>query len=306
MLHLSQSSLCDEIPSHQNTASSEQASILQSDSSTQPNISAHPVTSPTEDIQISVLRATARIKIYSPNNWVIVRALLDQGSEATFITTNLIQLLNVPRVKQDANIYEIRNVRFSSHHTTRIVFGPVSRSVPTHSTTAHILPSLSEFVPNHSSHHNHWAHIKQLALANDNPLSSDPIDVIVRANLYGSLLLHGVVKGRCNEPVAQNTTLGLIISGPIAHSSPSINVTAHVTLLEKIDHDIKRFWELEEIPTKHQYTSEEQACEEHFKSIFSCSSSGLYIVRLPFRSTPPTDLRDSRLLSVVCKIKKND
>lgn len=53
-----------------------------------------------------------------------------------------------------------------------------------------------------------WSHTANLPLADDDPLNADPIDIIIGAELYNLLILECVHKGRHDEPIAQNTTLG--------------------------------------------------------------------------------------------------
>lgn len=50
-----------------------------------------------------------------------------------------------------------------------------------------------------------------------------------------------------------------------------------------LEASLKRFWEIEEIPEQRPQTTEELKCEEHFMATHHRSSSGRYIVQLPFR-----------------------
>lgn len=111
------------------------------------------------------------------------------------------------------------------------------------------------------------------------------------------LLLEGVRKGSASEPVAQNTTLGWILSGPAAPdpNDASTVVSVHQTsVLESLDTNLRRFWEVEEIPQSLHMTPAEQHCENHFLSSHSRASDGHYILRLPFKSGPPISLGESR------------
>ena len=73
-------------------------------------------------------------------------------------------------------------------------------------------------------------------------MSLDPIEIIIRADLYGLMLLDGVRKGSAHEPIAQNTTLGWIISGPVDPLYPESRVSVHVhhgNVLETLDFNIR-------------------------------------------------------------------
>ena len=70
------------------------------------------------------------------------------------------------------------------------------------------------------------------------------------------LVLDGVRKG---ASTAQNTTLGWILSGPIApFPADTKSVSAHhITTLDTLDSDLRRFWEIDEIPQTTHRSSEE-------------------------------------------------
>ena len=81
-------------------------------------------------------------------------------------------------------------------------------------------------------------------------MSSDPIDLIIGADIYGQVLLHEVRQGSACTPTAQNTTLGWILSSPPLAESPMSSVKIyHISLLEALDQNLKRFWELEDLPS---------------------------------------------------------
>ncbi|GFW44422.1 integrase catalytic domain-containing protein [Trichonephila clavipes] len=79
-----------------------------------------------------------------------------------------------------------------------------------------------------------------------------------------------------------------------------------------IDNQLKKFWELEEIPyVKNKIlTSEEQFVETHFQNTYVCYSDGCFVVKLPFYKSN-SELGDakpvaiSRLLPMERKFKNN-
>ncbi|XP_012151347.2 uncharacterized protein LOC105663908 [Megachile rotundata] len=122
--------------------------------------------------------------------------------------------------------------------------------------------------------------------------------MIVGADVYSLILNVGVRKGTANEPVAQDTTLGWILSGPVPaiseHSNPSSNTSMHhCATLESVDSAIRRFWEVEELPSRFQLTPAETVCENHFVATHKRTASGRYCVRLSFVQGPPIDIGTS-------------
>ena len=66
-------------------------------------------------------------------------------------------------------------------------------------------------------------------------------------------------------PYLQNTQLGWVISGTVHKKVSRVNQT-HCNFTQTLDSDLKRFWELEEIPETHNnLTKDESACENLFK-----------------------------------------
>jgi len=65
-------------------------------------------------------------------------------------------------------------------------------------------------------------------------------------------------------------TLGWILSGPTADLSANESnpeFAHHGVVLETLDRDLRRCWEIEEVPQKAPRSLEEQQCEEHFRAI---------------------------------------
>ncbi|XP_071578599.1 uncharacterized protein [Temnothorax nylanderi] len=175
-----------------------------------------------------------------------------------------------------------------------------------HSHLAVKVTSLSKYAPNRVQSTSQWAHISDLTLADRNPMSSDPIDVIIGADLYGMLILDGVRKGNASEPIAQNTAFGWILSGPLAPARSLHPDSVHIhhgTILENLDLDLRRFWEIEEVPHKRHLSPEEQQCEEHFAATHSRTPEGRYVVRLPFKTGPPIDLGKSRFTALASLVR---
>ncbi|XP_076397912.1 uncharacterized protein LOC143266164 [Megachile rotundata] len=219
----------------------------------------------------SVLLATARIRMFSSvGQFVCVRALLDQGSAITLITENLAQLLRLPKLKRSVCISGVGDTGTLVRHAVNILFTPLRASAPVFETTALVLKSLTKYVPNRVHSVDRWSHIENLNLADNDPMSSDPIDILIGADLYGSIILDGVRKGLVNQPIAQNTSLGWILSGPVAPSNDTLSAPSHHTLAwDTLNEDLRRFWEIEELHDKSHLTPEEIQCEEHFSATHS-------------------------------------
>lgn len=182
-----------------------------------------------------VLLATARVQVSaSSGRTVSVRALLDQGSEITFITERLAQDLKLKRLRMPISISAVGGVDAGGtyRHAARIKISPRYKSAPAFPTTALILKTLTSYSPKRAPADSAIDHLSDLSWADDDPMSSDPIDILIGADLYSELILEGVRKSTVGRPIAQNTVLGWVISEPIASSLGS----AHDSSVEPVQH----------------------------------------------------------------------
>lgn len=245
-----------------------------------------------------ILLATARVRVYFEHGrFQTVRALIDQGSASSFITENVAQLLRLPKIRTSVSVTGIGETATPVRHAALITITPSTSESPAYTSTALILKSLTRYIPCRPKFPCRWSHLEGLHLADHDPSGSDPINLIIGADLFGSLLLAGVRKGSADEPTAQNTVLGWIISGPIdrAPTSSQTSIGAHHgSVTDDLDYHLRRFWEVEEVPRSSTLTPEDQACEEHFRATHYRNTDGRYVVRLPFKTNPPIAIGDSR------------
>ncbi|XP_067217341.1 uncharacterized protein [Linepithema humile] len=243
-----------------------------------------------------VLLATAKVQARTVSGRaIVVRALIDQGSEITFMTKRLARLLKVRRVRAPVAISGVGGIDAGTCcYAANIILSPCDNSKPVLEICASILKSLTSYAPSPAVSPVNWDHLADLSLADPDLLSADPIDLLLGADLYSNLILEGVQKGKSGQPVAQKTVFGWIISGSTATRKASRNVTVlYCANNPSLDQLLQNFWEIEELPRQTLFSPEEQQCEEHFASTHSRDSNGWYIVRLPFKRGPPIEIGSS-------------
>ncbi|XP_024874739.1 uncharacterized protein LOC112456441 [Temnothorax curvispinosus] len=244
----------------------------------------------------NILLATAWMRVSGLNGrHDTVRALLDQGSVTTLITERLAQRLRLPRTRVSVSITGIGETAATARSAATVQLSARDGTGPRPSVSALVLKSLKTYVPHRVPDITNKSYIRELTLADSDPTSAAPIDIIIGADLYGAILLPEVRSRAPNEPVAQNSIFGWFLSGPMpAPSRPARIQAHHCTLLEELSDQLKRFWEVEELPQKAHLSPEEMRCEEHFVSTHSRAPNGQYIVRLPFKSGPPIEIGESK------------
>lgn len=241
-----------------------------------------------------VLLATARVSVASPSGRrQIVRALVDQGSEVTLVSERLAQGLRLSRSRTFTRISAVGGVNVSTcRHTAAIEVCPRDRVGPVFSVTAFILPSLTQYRPRVLGGLAELSYLRGLSLADDDPASSAPIDLLIGADLHSRIILDGIRRAAPDQPVAQNSHFGWLLSGPVVARDPGCH-TVHVHQCS-LERELRRFWEIEEIPAPHFPSVDDQKCEQHFAATHSRMPDGRYVVRLPFRGDPPLDIGASR------------
>lgn len=156
-----------------------------------------------------ILLAIARVRVISPQSrYAVVRALLDQDSDATLISENLVQLLQLKKIKRSIRVTGIGDTISTVKHAVTINITPRDQNVPALSTTALVISNPTKYVPIQVEQARLWPHVSNLELADNLLMNSDPIEFIIGADLYGQLILDDVRKGFEGQPIAQNTILG--------------------------------------------------------------------------------------------------
>ncbi|XP_058448656.1 uncharacterized protein LOC131428628 [Malaya genurostris] len=232
-----------------------------------------------------VMLSTAIIKVRdADNNFQFARALLDSGSQPSFITEALCQKLRLKRSKLNSPVSGIGQSTVTVHHGVALSlssrFGNYNYNL-----NCLVLPRLTVSLPSHHIDVSRWKIPLHLPLADPQFNISQGIDIIIGAELFFNLLENQQVSLSNGYPLLQKTTLGYIICGKVMEPilEPVATQSSHVCSEDLLDSRLERFWEIENFDDGKAYTSDEQVCEEHFKKTVFRGSDGRYTVRLPFR-----------------------
>lgn len=253
-------------------------------------------------VKEEILLATALIKAESKRgDYHVIRALLDQGSQASFITEDIVQALGLPKIPFKGVISGLAGDQLSVKTKYMVPVRFQSLVDPTFNieVKAYVLNKITNFLPGKKVVVPEWMELQQLTLADPAFNSPNKIDALLGAEVYCQILKEGVLKGPKGSPIAQCTTLGWILSGPVSAPSTIEKITVlHTQVTE--DDVLKRFWELEAEPSAAAklLTVEERRCEELFASTTVRHSEGNYIVKLPFRDNTPISPGNSREIAI--------
>ena len=242
-----------------------------------------------------------------------VRVLLDSGSQKTFVTVRAAKAfgcevvraenLSIGTFGQGASGSELRNV---VRLNLKSLVGKETVSVE-----AYVVPEITVVKNQHLEvEREHYAHLKDLWLSDVCKSSEDlEVDVLVGADYLWLLQKDCIRRGKPGEPVAIDTVLGWVVSGPIGSPDVEEPVTAlaHFVSAEVRNSgvDISKFWDLESIGIK------DQSSDVHESVISDLMFTGTrYSVGLPWRENHdplPTnyDLSFKRMKGQIKRLSKD-
>ncbi|XP_070517915.1 uncharacterized protein [Cardiocondyla obscurior] len=189
-------------------------------------------------------------QIYVKNRYgqeILVRALIDLGSEISIISESLAQKLRLPRQPATTAIFDIgeRSVRLQ----------------------------------------NHWPHLQGLELADPDFQESDPVELILGAAVYALIIEDGLCKEDPNSFVALKTSLGWIFSGVATGNASNSLVIVHLCNTEHdLSKLVMRFWQQEKIEGRTVPQAPDDIwCEKHYIKNYKRLDNSRYMVSLPIR-----------------------
>lgn len=248
----------------------------------------------------NALLPTALVYVIASNGEkVILRTLIDQCSQSNFITENAVQLLGLKKRRLSHKIFGIGAVPTVT--TGQVEFEIRSRMPNEISIYANatVLSQVTKFRKPEKIPTSSYQHLKNIELADPDMNEKQPIDLLLGVSVFSKIIKHGLIKGNDNEPIAQNTAFGWMISGDGFRnaSRTQVFVTALVST-EDIDKKLSQFFETEDTSDEKQRTEEEIFCEEHFKNTHKRTIDGKYVVMMPFKNNIPPNLGESRKCAV--------
>ncbi|XP_046625025.1 uncharacterized protein LOC124307430 [Neodiprion virginianus] len=247
-----------------------------------------------------VLLATVQLIASNPETEeiIIARALLDQGSESSFVTESLAQQLRLRRHQATIPVIGV------GAHKSAVTRGIATLQLQSRAHTsfscqveALVLPRLTSYLPSLRLLVEDWPHLRGLNLAYPSFAHPSQIDVILGAGIYSNIIGQGVRRGAPETPIAQETQFGWVLSGCVSAEAASPSYSAVQGFQCSLDHElldfVQQFWKQEEVSKPLALTSEEERCEQHFRETVSRNASGRYVVRLPLKDNS-VELGNSR------------
>ncbi|XP_043861816.1 uncharacterized protein LOC122756427 [Drosophila santomea] len=202
----------------------------------------------------AVLLSTAIIDVCHLGTNYRARALIDSGSEATFISERLFNLIKLPFRNTQTQVSGL-NHSVSAKSSKLCHFGIRSPTKPglQLDTEAYVLPELSGKLPSYPIPRNSLKDLPALRWADPTFFESSQIDVLIGADILPSIMMDGTRQNICGSLLGQETIFGWVLTGPISKGKPK-RVASFTTQVHQIgdpdslDTLLSKFWEVEDLP----------------------------------------------------------
>ncbi|XP_029673481.1 uncharacterized protein LOC115241711 [Formica exsecta] len=245
-----------------------------------------------------VLLATARVCVTDQDGVVhTARALLDQGSDSSMITSSLARRLRLVRQAASIRIIGVGG-KPSGRVNSRVKFQilPEGRGPPI-TVTAMVFPQITTVSGGCKGDQRAWTHLRGLKLADPDFKEPDPLDILLGADVYAEILQPGLRKEAPHEPIAQRTSLGWVLSGSAGTTGETMQRNAlsyYCQTDEDLSSLVSKFWQQKELPVSGSpLTPEDQECENFYNETHARTAEGRCVVWLPVVAPLP-DLSSTR------------
>ena len=280
------------------------------------------------DVKKSVLLQTAKgfiSKAQNPEQSTVARLIFDSGSQRSYISERLRDSLALPTVSHETltiNAFGEDTGKLQNCDITQFCVRSPYNSLNMY-VNAYVVPVVC--APLKSQPINfaacNYTHLSGISLA-DFPAENGQelnVDILIGSDYYWHFLTGGCIKGEQNSPVALDSMLGWILSGPVPHcpdnSSTHANLAQATHLLsvtqendsvdKSLEDQVSDFWKLESLGIKKGESSVYETFEEEIEFI-----GGRYQVKLPWKNDHPIlpdnfQLCQKRFQGLFSKLKGN-
>ncbi|XP_076383559.1 uncharacterized protein LOC143260822 [Megalopta genalis] len=210
------------------------------------------------------------------------RVLLDSGSQANFITTEFYQRLGIKPTAISSTVTGLgRAVNSIEGRATLTIHSRYNKSQ--HTVQCLSIETITSDMPNFQIHREKIEIPSHIELADPEFHLQRPIDMLIGAGLFWTLLCVGQHKSTSNL-LLQKTQLGWVLGGTPTCTNKKLSQDNKCCLatLNDLQSQLERFWDIEELTPRDTRLIDE--CEAHFRETIRRDTDGRYIVRIPFKS----------------------
>jgi len=245
-----------------------------------------------------VLLSTAVVLVTSKDSsQQLGRALLDSGSQASFITKDFLDRLGCETRAINISVTGVGGATTRSTEAAQIKLHSRLNSFST-VLDCMVTERIADDIPTFTMKRSAVNVPRNIQLANPNFNISSKVDLLIGAEVFWSLVCVGQIKASDKHPTLQKTRLGWILARNLNYlpSYPQrVNSLCASVSNAELDDRLSKFWQMDNIQTSSKvYTLEESICERHFTNTVARNPQGRYIVQLPLKQDLINNLGNSR------------
>ena len=221
---------------------------------------------------------------------MILRAVLDPCSEASYISENAVARLQLSKTRENVETFGVGKCPTATvqYKTTFKARSLVDRMF-NYDVEAYVLEEICSKRPNEEFH---------IKVPNDiesklaDPTFNRPscIDLLLGGDFESFINKTAMIKSKDNTVTFRDTRLGWVVNGNIQNTKLCLSVNVQRgNDLDNLEKAITKFWETEEFSNeKRSFTAEEQMVERLYNEYTFRHSDGRYVVSLPFKDKVPS------------------
>ncbi|XP_055543016.1 uncharacterized protein LOC129728594 [Wyeomyia smithii] len=221
--------------------------------------------------------------------------MLDSGSQVSFVSEALANRLTISRESVNVPITGIGGARIYAREKLNVNIQSRCSNFST-DLECLIVPKVTSIIPAKKVDISSWSISAGVQLADTTFHVPEKIDMLIGASKFFSLLKSGQIHLADGLPELHENHMGLVVSGEI-NTEVANAVVANPASLDTLSETINRFWKVEDISPSVKKETETDVCEEIFRSTHSRTSTGRYMVMLPFREDVSM-LQDNRSVAL--------
>ncbi|KAK9882472.1 hypothetical protein WA026_021813 [Henosepilachna vigintioctopunctata] len=233
----------------------------------------------------TTLLATTLLTIRDKNGTDhVLRAVIDSGSQASFIIRNCVNRLQLPISPYRSPVFGLGNVSSNvSLGVVRCEIKACSATRPSILADAIVLPHICSNLPSMTLKRSIWKMGTDFPLADPKWYQPGGIDMLIGADIYPSIVLSGILPAVESQPMALQTIFGWTLIGPVQTNEPTAIQSFFASIDQPID-TINKFVELEEVPARKLVHPDDEQAETPFQKPLVRHPSGRFGVNLPFKA----------------------
>ncbi|XP_055614978.1 uncharacterized protein LOC129761287 [Toxorhynchites rutilus septentrionalis] len=227
----------------------------------------------------------------------VCKALLDCGSQVSFITQSFVNSLGIDVEEVSDPIIGIGSVRSTIKQKC---------SVHVHSKCSDfsfiinclVSPKITGHIPSVKINLQNWELPPGLQLADPSFHEPSQVDLLIGMDWFYDIMKQGCLKLKDDLPSLHDSQLGWLVGGKLLESSSSnLAIRSCAVSVDPVEKLIQKFWEVESVSPENIPSTEEEQCEAQFAATYRRDDSGRFIVHLPLKDNA-SQLADSRSMAL--------